>query len=101
MVPEVCYDPQFDRSDEELQAFMLFCICAAGKNADNTLRGIKKLMQTWADRYGQDTPFGWVRHSDKDGWLAEDIRRAGLGCFNYRAKYFRSCRAGGIGRLNG
>lgn len=89
-IPETVYSPRSDRSDAELQAFIMFCIAVAGKNADNTLRGVNSLMRGWAVRYGEGMPYDWVRKADADDRLAADIKQAGLGCFNYRAAYFRS-----------
>jgi thermostable 8-oxoguanine DNA glycosylase len=36
----------FERNDRELEAFWLFCVCVAGKNADQTATKVAQLAQT-------------------------------------------------------
>ena len=47
----------YNRTDDELQTFWIFCILVAGKNSDTTARLVTKLLK---DR-GEKTPFEFIR----------------------------------------
>jgi endonuclease III len=86
--PSLTYEPRVDRTDAELEAFALFSIAVAGKNADTTLRGVQRLLVRLATRWGPDTPFGLVRRARDAQTLAQDILESGVGCYNNRARAF-------------
>lgn len=92
---------RYDRTDAELQEFLLFSICVAGHNADSTARGLDKLLAALAAEFGlqpgQLEPFTLllahrVRHAANGGdpkvALAKLIKEAGLGCCKARANSF-------------
>ena len=47
----------YNRTDDELQTFWIFCILVAGKNSDTTSRLVTKLLATRGDQ----TPFEFIR----------------------------------------
>jgi thermostable 8-oxoguanine DNA glycosylase len=47
----------YNRTDDELQTFWIFCILVAGKNSDTTSRLVAKLLATRGDQ----TPFEFIR----------------------------------------
>lgn len=49
---------KFDRTEKELQIFLLFAVAVAGKNADTTSRAITKLLQHCED---EQMPFDFIR----------------------------------------
>lgn len=53
----------FSRTDKELQAFWLFCVCVAGKNSDQTARVIGRLLA----RIGDKTPFEYLSEMGEVG----------------------------------
>lgn len=71
----------FERTEEELQEFWLFCICVAGKTAyiiakmlDNFLQGEK--------------PFEAINKMITDGTLLENLKKARLGKYRVLEKAF-------------
>jgi len=47
----------YNRTDDELQTFWIFCILVAGKNSDTTSRLVTKLLAT----RGNQTPFEFIK----------------------------------------
>lgn len=105
------YEPNPDLTDWQLEAFAMFAICAAGHNADSSLRGVKKLLADWSERYGDFTPLGLVLLADVDCLLEDDLACAGLGCYTRRANaflelahsniYLRTCTISGLEAIHG
>lgn len=54
----------YNRTDNELQTFWLFCIMVAGKNSDTTSRALSKLL-TKISPY--DTPFEGIKNLGEQG----------------------------------
>ena len=80
----------YDQTDRELEEFLLFWICAAGKNGRTAARCLEGLLN---DINGHDIgPFnaikiwGYYEHPEtQEGW-PEMLRNNGIGCFNSKAK---------------
>lgn len=60
----------YNRTDNELQTFWLFCILVAGKNSDTTSRLLSKLLNSMVEQAYADsvysTPFEAIRHLGED-----------------------------------
>ena len=69
---------RFNRSDSELEAFLLFAILVAGKKASMQSRKLKDFL-TRNCAYEDESPFDIIRRLIKDGDLAYAIRVDGLG----------------------
>ena len=71
-----------NRSSEELEELLLFCIAVAGHSAHPTAKAIDRFLE------GTDTPFAQVRKYSVEGTLSQRIRDAGLGCHTKLVKAF-------------
>lgn len=85
---------KFDRTEEELQEFLLFCVMVQGKKSD--IQSVKlNHFLTWLAHYtGERTPFDMVKialgvEDDETGetLLVQALRKFGLG------QYTRLCQA--------
>jgi thermostable 8-oxoguanine DNA glycosylase len=77
----------YNRTKEQLEEFILFCISVAGKNAITTSRGLDKFLQP-AREYNL-SPFDHLRLLSFDE-LTANLKNSGFGCYNNRAKSFTS-----------
>jgi thermostable 8-oxoguanine DNA glycosylase len=66
----------FNRTDDELEEFMLFCIAVAGKRSDIAAEKINQLLTY----LGSGSPFQRLREAGVEG----SMRRVGLGPYNQR-----------------
>ena len=73
--PHNCTD--YNRSYWELEAFLLFCIAVAGKNADQTRDKINGLLKAEIPNYM--LPLGWLWRLEDCGLLEETLRDYRLG----------------------
>lgn len=69
------YDPKYDRTDEELEAFLIFAICVAGKNADQTIEKVKKMLRS-------HSPFAFLRAVRKTSSIDELIKAFRMGQYD-------------------
>lgn len=74
----------FNRTDRELQEFMIFAICAAGKNANTTATILNAIFEENEHLWSDVLPIAYLA---KEGtFLPEYLRLKGIGCYNNRAK---------------
>lgn len=86
------YRVDYDRTDAELQGFLMFSAAVAGKNADTTIVAVRKLLRAIGADDGF-TPFEAVRRYTRLYGCEEfkgRIRESGMGCFTSRCKSFLS-----------
>ena len=89
----------YNRTDAELEFFLLFCIVVAGKKSDIQAR---KLEEWYDDRvYHKDTPFEYIERLDADGELRSSLEKVRMGQYNRLINSFQDVIGiGGRGRMN-
>ncbi len=89
----------YNRTDAELEFFLLFCIVVAGKKSDIQAR---KLEEWYDDRvYHKDTPFEYIERLDADGELRSSLEKVRMGQYNRLVNSFQDViGVGGRGRMN-
>lgn len=83
---------KYDRTDEELEEFIIFSILVAGHNAQNTARGLERFLGNLKGV----RPFEVVEEHIKAGTLDIALQNAGLGCHTRRAKSLQSLLESGL-----
>lgn len=59
----------FNRTEAELEEFLLFCICVAGKGAEQQAKKLSEFLFA-STVIGTMTPFEWINHLNKLGtWM--------------------------------
>jgi len=84
----------FNLSQDGLEEVLLFWICAAGKNGTTAANSLEKLLSKQNKK--NKHPFDFIRLIDKQSNLAEEMRKAGIGCYNNKAKTFRALAYSGL-----
>lgn len=83
---------KYNMTFPQLEEFILFWVCAAGKNGKLAARCIDSLLRTWRPKVSEIVknpwPFDIIRYINVNGDLAEEMRKHGIGCFNQKAKTF-------------
>ena len=89
----------YNRTDAELEFFLLFCIVVAGKKSDIQAN---KLEEWYDDRvYHKDTPFEHIERLDADGELRSSLEKVRMGQYNRLVNSFQDViGVGGRGRMN-
>ena len=89
----------YNRTDAELEFFLLFCIVVAGKKSDIQAN---KLEEWYDDRvYHKDTPFEYIERLDADGELRSSLEKVRMGQYNRLVNSFQDViGVGGRGRMN-
>lgn len=78
----------FNQTTEELEEFLLFWVCAAGKNAKSAARALERFLISIHDKnYKKFQPFLAIRKIPFKR-LPSLMKEAGIGCFNQKAKTF-------------
>ena len=75
----------YNRTDRELEEFMVFAICAAGKNANTTATILNRIFLDF-ELQGKMPVFHLSKRAAN---LANYFRIQGIGCYNSRAKTIR------------
>lgn len=77
----------YDRTDSQLEAWAVFCVCVAGKQADTTARLVDRLLYLTSTNNGH-TVFERLRDADAPGseGLAWLMKLVGFGCYNQKSK---------------
>lgn len=70
----------FDRTDAELEEFVIFCLMVAGKNATTT----SKLLSQFLIR--RKRPFAAIKSFNCQPQLRLALRSAGFGCYNLKSQ---------------
>ena len=76
----------FNRDDDQLEAFWLFCVLVAGKNAQIQSRKLAEFLEPANDQ--GVSPFDYIRELIQVGELDEKIREHKLGQYNRISKCF-------------
>ena len=81
----------YDRTEAELEEFLLFCITVAGKTAKTQARLLDNFLTSLRSNYGSDitTPFQLIYNADNVGCLRSEIEKSRLGQYNRLEKSFR------------
>lgn len=87
MFVDIDYAPNFRRSDNELEAFVVFSICVAGKNADTTKKSLISFFDKWHIVSKKTTPFEIIRSFSNQEELAQALKDEGIGCQTRRVEY--------------
>lgn len=88
----------FEQNNNELEEFILFWICAAGKNGQTAANCLDSLLNYWWIKLNcpRMSVFEMIREIDSRGVLPAELKRFGIGCYNYKAAYFRNIIAAGL-----
>lgn len=78
---------KYNRTEKELQEFLLFSIAVAGKRADTTAKNLSKLID------GKGMPFDVIKNIKG---LANTLKKHGFGCYNLKAKGFKALVKSGL-----
>lgn len=78
------------QTDMQLEEFILFWVCAAGKNGRIAARCLDKMLTEHAAFYQNNTPFKWILHAHALYDLPQTLKHYGIGCYNNKAKTFYS-----------
>jgi len=79
----------YDLSVPELEEYILFWVCAAGKNGTTASRCLEKLLS--AITYNNRSPFLTIREvlsTEEPKPLVELMKWAGIGCYTHKARTF-------------
>jgi len=78
----------YEQTDRQLEEFILFWVCAAGKNGRTAARCLDKFLTDAAAMYQKNTPFHAILtwHALFD--LPDTLKYYGIGCYNSKAKTF-------------
>lgn len=81
----------FNRSECELELFLLFCIVVAGKTAKTQARLLDNFLASLRSNYGSEktSPFQLIWNADNVGCLRSEIEKSRLGQYNRLEKSFR------------
>lgn len=85
----------YERTNEELERFLMFCIAVAGKNAFTTDKAFDKMIAFCERSYPgimhDEGLLGTIGEALADGGLTPDhLKVFGFGCYNQRAKSFEA-----------
>ena len=72
-------DINYNRTDEELEQFLFFCICVAGKNGDLTC---KQVNQFFDEHNANERPFEAVNELIYEDRFKEELAQHGFGQFH-------------------
>lgn len=86
---------KYNQTTAELEEFILFWVCAAGKNAHSAAKGLDKFLSyNSIDKYHRyaPTPFDWIKtyryQLQEQFILAQTLKNCGIGCYNQKARTF-------------
>lgn len=86
---------KYDRTEAELEEWLLFCIVAAGKTAktqarllEGFLKNLRELSKNLTGKSGQ-SPFQLIYNADSIGSLRSEIEKSRLGQYNRLERSFR------------
>lgn len=75
----------YNRNDRELEEFMVFSVCAAGKNANTTARILNDTVFAFSKNL-RKTPIEYLTSENIN--TSRFLKFIGIGCYNNRAKTF-------------
>lgn len=77
-------------NDHQLEEMILFWVCAAGKNGVTAARCLDVLLNRWKNAANSISPFVIISFIYDHSNLPEQLKMAGIGCYNNKAKTFVS-----------
>jgi thermostable 8-oxoguanine DNA glycosylase len=77
---------KFNRTDAQLEEFLLFCVCAAGKTASIISRQLENFLFNSSE--STDSPFETIRIMARSGTLRVNLERAKLGKYGLLVRSF-------------
>jgi thermostable 8-oxoguanine DNA glycosylase len=86
----------FKQTDKQLEEFILFWICAAGKNGRTAARCLDKFLADQVAMYQNNTPFAAILKADSLYNLPELMKYCGIGCYTIKAKAFVELARAGL-----
>ena len=89
----------FDRTDEELEEFALFCPCVAGKTAKIQAEKLNNLLENLKEQYGEGSPFDLVLSAARENRLEEEMREVKIGKYSTLVPCFRALALNDIEKL--
>ena len=103
---------KYDRTTDELEEYLLFCIAVANKNADvvsaaldriisdgrQKLRERDLVVSSWVNSTSVQhySPFEVLHYLGAQGLLADALKNNGVGCFNRKSEYLYAAVTSGI-----
>lgn len=78
---------KFDRTDAELEEFLLFCIIVAGKKATTQAKKLDQFLNSIPD-IARNTPFQIISEMINQGLLMDYIKASGMGQYNRLYRVF-------------
>jgi hypothetical protein len=78
----------YDQTDRQLEEFILFWVCAAGKNGRTAARCLDKFLTDMSAFYLNNTPFHTILKIHALFDLPQTLKHYGIGCYNSKAKTF-------------
>ena len=78
----------YDQTDRQLEEFILFWVCAAGKNGRTAARCLDKFLTDTAATYQKNTPFRTILSVHALFDLSSMLKYCGIGCYTSKAKTF-------------
>lgn len=85
----------YNRTEEQLEELLLFCIAVAGKNATRTAVQLDSLLN-WGKACWPGTPFSVVKSIEARDSLAGIMKDFGFGCYNLKSKGFLMAAESGL-----
>lgn len=82
----------YSRSDYELQEFLLFCVCVAGKSSEMQAKKLHEFLVPW----GHTLPFDTIKHLDYNSLLRHDLEACKMGQYTRICKAFRAIANSGL-----
>jgi thermostable 8-oxoguanine DNA glycosylase len=80
----------FNRTKEELECFLLFCVVVAGKKASIQVKLLHSLLN------GTQTPFSYLKELDNNGLLAAKLKESKIGQYTRLSSCFRQLINSGL-----
>jgi len=78
----------YNMIDKQLEEFILFWVCAAGKNGRTAARCLNNLLTDMGAFYLNNTPFHTILNLHALFDLPQTLKYYGIGCYNSKAKSF-------------
>lgn len=89
----------FNRTDEELEEFALFCPCVAGKTAKIQAGKLNDFLENLEKRYGEGSPFDLVLKAAEDEILEDEMREVKIGKYSTLVPCFRALALNDVDNL--
>lgn len=85
---------RFGMSDPELEVFLLFWVCAAGKKAKTAAANLDRMLKYGRESSGKSRPFDII--SFFGGGLPHIMKDHGIGCYNNKSRTMLALASSGL-----